>query len=61
MDESGKVRNIFWADGTGIGYYQQYGDCVSFDRTYKTNKYELNFAAFVCTNGHGATAYLCTL
>lgn len=45
--------HIFWADGTGIRNYQQYGDLLSFDTTYKTNKYNLKFAPFVGVNGHG--------
>jgi hypothetical protein len=30
-----------------------YGDCVSFDTTYKTNKYNLSFTPFVGVTGHG--------
>lgn len=33
--------------------YELYGDCVSFDTTYKTNKYNLPFAPFVGVTGHG--------
>ena len=53
MAENGKARNILWADGSGIRNYQQYGDCVSFDTTYKTDNYVLKFAPFVGINGHG--------
>lgn len=35
--------------------YGQYGDCVSFDTTYKTNKYDLPFAPFVGMTDHGNT------
>jgi hypothetical protein len=33
--------------------YDLYGDCLSFDTTYKTNKYNLPFASFVGVSGHG--------
>ena len=36
-------------------YYADYGDCVSFDTTYMTNKYNLPFAPFVGVTGHGHT------
>lgn len=52
-DEDNRVRNIFWADGRCRSYYELYGDCVSFDTTYKTNKYNLPFAPFVGITGHG--------
>lgn len=52
-DPAKNVMHIFWADGTGIRNYQQYGDFLSFDTTYKTNKYNLKFAPFVGVNGHG--------
>jgi hypothetical protein len=48
-----KVQSIFWADGFSRKMYQLYGDCLSFDTTYKTNKYNLPFAPFVGITGHG--------
>ncbi|XP_040384993.1 protein FAR1-RELATED SEQUENCE 5-like [Oryza brachyantha] len=52
-DKDDRVRNLFWADGSGRRYYEIYGDCVSFDTTAKTNKYDLPFAPFVGVSGHG--------
>ena len=34
-------------------YYADYGECVSFDTTYMTNRYNLPFAPFVGITGHG--------
>jgi hypothetical protein len=48
-----KVQSIFWADGFSRKMYQLYGDCLSFDTTYKTNKYNLPFSPFVGITGHG--------
>jgi hypothetical protein len=33
--------------------YDLYRDCLSFDTTYKTNKYNLPFVPFVGVTGHG--------
>ncbi|XP_044427443.1 protein FAR1-RELATED SEQUENCE 5-like [Triticum aestivum] len=33
--------------------YELYGDCLSFDTTYKTNRYNMSFAPFVGITGHG--------
>lgn len=57
LDENNKVRNIFWTDGRSTELYGQYGDCVSFDTTYKTNKYDLPFAPFVGMTDHGNTSF----
>ncbi|KAF8665186.1 hypothetical protein HU200_054163 [Digitaria exilis] len=52
-DEQNKVRNIFWSYGKSRVAYEHYGDVVSFDTTYETNRYKLRFAPFVGINGHG--------
>ncbi|KAL6643783.1 hypothetical protein ACP70R_018549 [Stipagrostis hirtigluma subsp. patula] len=55
LDETKKVRNMFWADATSVQYYAEYGDLVSFDTTFLTNRYNLPFAPFVGITGHGQT------
>lgn len=52
VDEEDKVQNIFWSDGNCRRFYGLYGDCISFDTTYKTNMYNLPFAPFVGITGH---------
>lgn len=52
-DEYNTVQNIFWSEGRCRRLYDQYGDCVSFDTTYETNKYNLPFAPFMGITGHG--------
>ena len=52
-DEENKVRNIFWSYGKSRIAYEHYGDVISFDTTYETNRYNLKFAPFVGINGHG--------
>ncbi|CAL5396933.1 unnamed protein product [Camellia sinensis] len=53
LDEDGRMRNLFWADARSRADYKAFGDVVSFDTTYLTNKYDLSFASFVGVNHHG--------
>jgi hypothetical protein len=55
LDKCNKVRSVFWADARAIQYYDICGDCVSFDTTFLTNKYNLPFAPFVGVSPHGKT------
>ncbi|XP_048551882.1 protein FAR1-RELATED SEQUENCE 5-like [Triticum urartu] len=52
-EDINKVLCIFWADGYSRKMYELYGDCLSFDMTYKTNCYNMSFAPFVGITGHG--------
>ncbi|KAL4592423.1 hypothetical protein LXL04_005417 [Taraxacum kok-saghyz] len=53
MDDEGRLRNVFWADARSRAAYDSFGDVVSFDSTYLTNKYNMPFAPFVGVNHHG--------
>ncbi|XP_028066530.1 protein FAR1-RELATED SEQUENCE 6-like isoform X2 [Camellia sinensis] len=53
FDENGRMRNLFWADARSRAAYKAFGDFVSFDTTYLTNKYDMPFAPFVGVNYHG--------
>ncbi|KAH7685558.1 FHY3/FAR1 family protein [Dioscorea alata] len=55
MDDEGRLRNVFWADALSRAAYESFGDVVSFDTTYLTNKYDMPFAPFVGVNHHGQT------
>ncbi|XP_039138155.1 protein FAR1-RELATED SEQUENCE 8-like [Dioscorea cayenensis subsp. rotundata] len=55
MDEEGRLRNVFWVDAMLIAAYEAFGDGISFDTTYLTNKYDMPFALFVCVNHYGQT------
>ncbi|XP_040243907.1 protein FAR-RED IMPAIRED RESPONSE 1-like [Aegilops tauschii subsp. strangulata] len=57
LDESDRVKNIFWANASCRGAYQDIGDCVAFDTTYKTNKYHMPLGVFVGTNNHLQTTF----
>jgi hypothetical protein len=50
-----KVRSLFWSDARARLYYDICGDCISFDTTFLTNRYNLPFAPFVGILPHGRT------
>ncbi|KAL4292677.1 hypothetical protein AHAS_Ahas18G0052000 [Arachis hypogaea] len=47
------LKHAFWVDARSRAAYEYFGDVVSFDTTYKLNKYEMPVAAFVGVNHHG--------
>ncbi|XP_028064185.1 protein FAR1-RELATED SEQUENCE 5-like isoform X1 [Camellia sinensis] len=49
-DETG---NVFWADPKAKMNYTYFGDTVTFDTTYRSNRYRLPFAPFTGINHHG--------
>jgi hypothetical protein len=49
---TGRITNFFWIDGQSIMNYKRFGDAVSFDITFQTNKFEIPFAPIVGTNHH---------
>lgn len=45
--------NVFWADGNSKTNYNYFGDTVTFDTTYRMNRYRVPFAPFTGLNHHG--------
>ncbi|XP_021714089.1 protein FAR1-RELATED SEQUENCE 5-like [Chenopodium quinoa] len=45
--------NVFWADSRGRMNYSYFGDTVTFDTTFRSNRYRLPFAPFTGINHHG--------
>ena len=52
VDEEDRIKNIFWANASCRAAYADFGDCVTFDTTYKTNKLHMPLAVFVGANNH---------
>ncbi|EEC72703.1 hypothetical protein OsI_06289 [Oryza sativa Indica Group] len=52
LNDDGRIANFFWTDCQAIVDYACFGDVVSFDTTFETNKFEMPFAPFVGTNHH---------
>ncbi|XP_041017975.1 protein FAR-RED IMPAIRED RESPONSE 1-like [Juglans microcarpa x Juglans regia] len=58
LDDEGRLRNVFWADARSRAAYEYFGDVVTFDTTYLTNRYGMPFAPFVGVNHHGQSILL---
>ncbi|XP_074351719.1 protein FAR1-RELATED SEQUENCE 5-like [Apium graveolens] len=52
VDSEGHLTTLFWADATGRRNYEIYGDDVSFDATFNTNRYNMIFAPFTGVDKH---------
>jgi hypothetical protein len=58
LNDMNQLRNVFWADNRSREAYKEFGDVVTFDTTYLTNKYDMPFAPFVGVNHHGQSTLL---
>ncbi|RYR72290.1 hypothetical protein Ahy_A02g006485 [Arachis hypogaea] len=58
LDDECKFWSAVWVDARCRASYEYYGDVVSLDRTYSTNKHGLPFASFVGVNHHGKSTIL---
>ncbi|XP_056695623.1 protein FAR1-RELATED SEQUENCE 5-like [Spinacia oleracea] len=47
-----QLRHVFWADCISRKNYALYGDVLSFDTTYGTNRYKMIFAPFTGLDNH---------
>ncbi|GJV20197.1 FAR1-related sequence 5-like protein [Tanacetum coccineum] len=50
--ENAELSGIFWADEVSKYNYREFGDVVSFDATFKTNKYKMVFVPFTAIDNH---------
>ncbi|KAL4327861.1 hypothetical protein AHAS_Ahas13G0142400 [Arachis hypogaea] len=46
VDDNHSLRNVFWADAMCRAAWECFGDVVTFDTTYKTNRYDMPFGSF---------------
>ncbi|KAL3613679.1 hypothetical protein CASFOL_041753 [Castilleja foliolosa] len=51
-DDKDQLTRLFWADPISRRNYAAFGDVVSFDATYSTNRYNLIFAPFTGLDNH---------
>ncbi|KAK1588204.1 hypothetical protein Q3G72_020919 [Acer saccharum] len=58
LDEDGRLKNVLWVDARSRNAYKEFGDVITFDSTYLTNKYDMPFATFVGLNHHGQSILL---
>ncbi|KAF5445047.1 hypothetical protein F2P56_034130 [Juglans regia] len=47
VDDELRLRNVFWADARSRAAYECFGDVITFDTTYLTNRYDMPFTPFV--------------
>ncbi|XP_027182119.1 protein FAR1-RELATED SEQUENCE 5-like [Coffea eugenioides] len=52
VDIEGRLANCFWADAKSRSLYKHFGDVVTFDPTYLTNKYKMPFVPLTGVNHH---------
>ncbi|XP_022003281.1 protein FAR1-RELATED SEQUENCE 5-like [Helianthus annuus] len=52
VDENKQLIGLFWADGLCKRNYAEFGDVISFDATFKTNKYKMVFVPFTGIDNH---------
>ncbi|KAK1415134.1 hypothetical protein QVD17_30906 [Tagetes erecta] len=50
--ENTELVSFFWADEIAKCNYKEFGDIVSFDATYDTNKYKMSFVPFTGIDNH---------
>ncbi|XP_025661901.1 protein FAR1-RELATED SEQUENCE 5-like [Arachis hypogaea] len=58
VDDDYKFRSAVWVDARCKASYEYYGDVVSFDTTYSTNRHGLPFASFVGVHHHSKSTLL---
>ncbi|XP_035541660.1 protein FAR1-RELATED SEQUENCE 5-like [Juglans regia] len=58
LDDDDRLKSVFWADARSRWAYNYFGDVVTFDTTYLTNRYGMPFAPFVGVNHHGQSILL---
>ncbi|XP_074291361.1 protein FAR1-RELATED SEQUENCE 9-like [Silene latifolia] len=59
IDDDGSLRRAIWVDSTARENYKIFGDAVSFDPTYSTNKYSMVFTPFTGVDHHKRSVTFC--
>ncbi|XP_052114226.1 protein FAR1-RELATED SEQUENCE 5-like [Arachis duranensis] len=52
------IKHAFWADARSRGAFDYFGDMISFDTIYNTNRYNLVLGSFVGVNHHSQSTFL---
>ncbi|RYQ89827.1 hypothetical protein Ahy_B09g096276 isoform B [Arachis hypogaea] len=62
LEEDQSIKLAFWADARSRAAFEYFGDVISFDTTYNTNRYNLVCGSFVGVNHHDQSTLLgCSL
>ncbi|KAH7538446.1 hypothetical protein FEM48_Zijuj03G0200200 [Ziziphus jujuba var. spinosa] len=52
LNEEHRLRNVFWIDAKGMEDYCNFGDVISFDTSYFSNKFKIPLVLFIGVNHH---------
>ncbi|RYR02165.1 hypothetical protein Ahy_B06g080991 isoform A [Arachis hypogaea] len=52
LEDDQSIKLAFWADARSRAAFEYFGDVISFDTTYNTNRYNLVCGSFVGVNHH---------
>jgi hypothetical protein len=52
VDDDSRIMNLLWTTGNSRAQYNYFGDAITFDTTYRTNKYDMPFGLMVGVNNH---------
>ncbi|VFQ89953.1 unnamed protein product [Cuscuta campestris] len=52
VDESDQLTRVFWCDPIAKKNYAMFGDLISFDATFNTNRYKMVFTPFTGVDNH---------
>ncbi|CAL1367241.1 unnamed protein product [Linum trigynum] len=58
LDYDGRLRSVLWVDARSRAAYAEFGDVITVDTTYFTNKYHVPVVPFVGLNHHGHSILL---
>nr|XP_043639240.1 protein FAR1-RELATED SEQUENCE 3-like [Erigeron canadensis] len=50
--DNSELHSIFWADNVARRNYEEFSDIMSFDATYRTNRYNMMFVPFTGIDNH---------
>nr|GEZ58280.1 hypothetical protein [Tanacetum cinerariifolium] len=51
-EENSKLVAMFWANEVAKCNYKEFGDIISFDATFNSNKYNMKFVPFIGVDNH---------
>ncbi|XP_076917054.1 protein FAR1-RELATED SEQUENCE 5-like [Bidens hawaiensis] len=52
VNDNGELIRVFWVDEISKSKYLAFGDIISFDAIFKTNKYKMVFVPFTAIDNH---------
>ncbi|XP_057790235.1 protein FAR1-RELATED SEQUENCE 5-like [Salvia miltiorrhiza] len=53
IDGENQLKRLIWTDKSSVMNYKMFGEAVSFDATYNTNRYKMIFTPFTGRDNHG--------